>query len=65
MTANILRQHQAESSVMLTVHTAEQARFYYGHNPNRMFSAFIITKQEFQDFEKSGVAFLGRRLWPM
>jgi glycerophosphoryl diester phosphodiesterase len=55
MIANLLKKHGAETSLMLTVHTAEQARFYYGHNPNRMFSAFIRTKQEFQDFEKSGV----------
>jgi glycerophosphoryl diester phosphodiesterase len=55
MTANILRQHQAESSVMLTVHIAEQARFYYEDNPKQMFSAFIRTKQELQDFENCGI----------
>jgi glycerophosphoryl diester phosphodiesterase len=55
MTADILRKHQAETYVMLTVHNAEQARFYYQNNPNRMFSAFIRTRQEFADFEKSGI----------
>jgi glycerophosphoryl diester phosphodiesterase len=53
--ANMLQQHGAETSVMLTVHTAEQAMFYYALNPNRMFSAFIRSRQELEDFEKSGV----------
>ncbi|MDO1451390.1 glycerophosphodiester phosphodiesterase family protein [Rhodocytophaga aerolata] len=55
MIAKLLQQHEAETSVMLTVHKAEQARFYYAHNPNRMFSAFIRSRQEFDDFENSGI----------
>ena len=55
MTARKLKEHQADTYVMLTVHNAQQARFYYDDNPNRMFSAFIRTKKEFEDFEKSGV----------
>ncbi|MGV3503672.1 MAG: glycerophosphodiester phosphodiesterase family protein [Adhaeribacter sp.] len=55
MTADILRKHKAEAYVMLTVHNAQQAKFYYDDNKNRMFSAFVRNKKEFEDFEKSGV----------
>jgi len=55
MTAKILREHGAEAYVMLTVHNAAQARFYFEDNKNRMFSAFIRTKEELADFEKSGI----------
>lgn len=55
MTAAIIKKHKAEAHVMVTVHTAEQARFYYDKNNNQMFSAFVRTKEEFDDFEKEGI----------
>ncbi|MGV3639664.1 MAG: glycerophosphodiester phosphodiesterase family protein [Adhaeribacter sp.] len=55
MTADMLRKHKAEAYVMVTVHNAQQAKFYYDDNKNRMFSAFVRNKKEFEDFEKSGV----------
>lgn len=55
ITAAIIKDQQAESHVMLTVHTAEQARFYYDLNNNQMFSAFVRTKEEFNAFEKEGI----------
>ncbi len=55
MTAQKLREHGADTNVMVTVHNAQQAQFYYADNPNRMFSAFVRNKAEFEDFEKSGV----------
>ena len=55
MTAAIIRKHKASAHVMVTVHTAEQARYYYGQNPDQMFSAFIRTMEEFQAFEKEGI----------
>ncbi|MGV3586270.1 MAG: glycerophosphodiester phosphodiesterase family protein, partial [Adhaeribacter sp.] len=55
MTAKKLQEHQADTYVMLTVHNAQQAKYYYDQNKNRMFSAFVRTKKEFEDFENSGV----------
>ncbi len=55
MMAQKLREWQAETSVMMTVHNAKQAKFYYDDNPNRMFSAFIRNKAEFEDFEKAAI----------
>ncbi|PSR56955.1 glycerophosphodiester phosphodiesterase [Adhaeribacter arboris] len=55
MTARKLREHQAEATVMLTVHSAEQAKFYLKDNKNRMFSAFIRNKTELADYEKAGI----------
>jgi glycerophosphoryl diester phosphodiesterase len=50
-----LREWQAESQVMLTVHNAEQAQFYYNDNPDRMFSAFIKNKKELEEYQKAGI----------
>ena len=55
VTARKLKEHQAETNIMLTVHNAEQAKYYYQDNKNRMFSAFIRNRKEFEDFEKSGI----------
>lgn len=55
MTAQKLHELGADSSVMLTVHSVEQAKFYYQDNKNRMFSAFIRNRKEFDAFENSGV----------
>lgn len=55
MTAAIIRKHNAGSFVMVTVHNAKQAKFYYDDDPNRMMSAFIKTEEAFRQFEASGV----------
>lgn len=55
MIAAIIRQHKADAFVMLTVHTAEQARYYYNDNKERMFSAFVKTPQAMADYEKAGI----------
>lgn len=55
MLAAKLREWGADSQVMLTVHNAEQARFYYNDNPQRMFSAFIKNKKELEAYEKAGI----------
>lgn len=55
MTAAILEEHKAVSNVMITVHTAEQALFYYQRNPQRMFSAFIRTPEELKAYEEAGI----------
>lgn len=54
MLASKLREHRS-TPIMLTVHNAEQASFYLEDDKNRMFSAFVRTKNEFDDFEKAGI----------
>lgn len=54
-TAAIIRKHKADAFVMLTVHSPEQARYYYEDNKDRMFSAFIKNKQELDAYEKAGI----------
>ncbi|SFF05348.1 glycerophosphodiester phosphodiesterase family protein [Spirosoma endophyticum] len=55
MITAIIRQHKADAFVMLTVHTAEQALYYYKDNKDRMFSAFVKTPQAMADYEKAGI----------
>src|SRR3546814_19164 len=55
MTADILEEHHAVNYVMITVHSAEEALYYYKRNPDRMFSAFIRTPEELESYERSGV----------
>ncbi len=55
ITMKKLKQHQAATHVMLTVHTAEQAKYYYDNIPGVMFSAFVKTKKELDSYEKAGV----------
>ena len=53
--AEALEKHDPETTVMVTVHNAEQAIFYHEKNKDRMFSAFIKTEEDFEKFEHSGV----------
>lgn len=55
MTAAIIKEHQAEAFMMLTVHSPEEARFYLDKNPNSMFSAHILTPEMFDRYEKAGI----------
>ncbi|QMW06315.1 glycerophosphodiester phosphodiesterase family protein [Spirosoma foliorum] len=55
MTAAIIRKHKATAFVMLTVHSPEQAVYYYRDNKDLMFSAFIKNKQELEAYEKAGI----------
>lgn len=55
MTADLLEAHDATANVMCTVHSPEQALYYYKRNPNRMFSAFIRTPEELQAYEAAGI----------
>lgn len=41
--------------VMLTVHNAEQAKFYYKYNPKWMLSAFVKSKKAFKEYEDAGI----------
>jgi glycerophosphoryl diester phosphodiesterase len=55
ITMKKLKEHHAAAHVMLTVHTAEQAKYYYDNIPGVMFSAFVKTKKELESYEKAGV----------
>jgi glycerophosphoryl diester phosphodiesterase len=55
MTADIIRKHNAEAYVMITVHNAEQAKFYYEDNPKVMFEAFVRTKEALYSYEEAGI----------
>ncbi|MRS64732.1 glycerophosphodiester phosphodiesterase family protein [Larkinella terrae] len=55
MIAAIIREHKADAFVMLTVHTAEEALYYYKGNKNQMFSAFVKTPQAMKEYEKAGI----------
>lgn len=55
MTAKIIREMNAAGFVMVTVHNAEEAAYYYNANKNQMMSAFIKTPEEMQSYEKLGI----------
>ncbi|TDE16897.1 glycerophosphodiester phosphodiesterase family protein [Dyadobacter psychrotolerans] len=57
MTADLIRKHRADAFVMVTVHSQAEARFYLDDNKDRMFSAFIRTKKDFEGYEKAGIPF--------
>lgn len=54
MTAKILTECKNDI-IMVTVHNAEQARFYYNHNPKWMLSAFVQSKKAFKAYEDAGI----------
>ncbi len=45
----------ANKVIMITVHNAKQAKYYYSLNPNRMFSAFIKTREALMEYEAAGI----------
>jgi len=55
MTADKIKKRQAEAHVMVTVHTADEATFYYEDNPRIMFEAFVKTKEALLEYEKAGI----------
>lgn len=58
MIVKMIRKLHAEDHVMLTVHTGQQARFYYDRLPSVMLSAFARTKKEYDDLAASGVPWI-------
>ncbi|ARS37829.1 glycerophosphodiester phosphodiesterase [Pontibacter actiniarum] len=55
ITAALIKKHQAEGYVMVTVHNAAQARFYHEQNSEIMFSAFVKTKEALAEYEQAGI----------
>lgn len=54
-TANLIKKNNAASFVMVTVHNAQQAKFYYDADPNLMMSAFVKTEEALKEYEAAGV----------
>jgi glycerophosphoryl diester phosphodiesterase len=69
MTAKIIKESKNEV-VMITVHNPKQARFYLNDNPDRMFSAHILTKKALLAYEaeqipwQNMIAYIGPRHTP-
>jgi glycerophosphoryl diester phosphodiesterase len=57
MTAALIKKHKADAFVMLTVHKPSEARYYLDDNKDRMFSAFIKSKKELEEYENAGIPF--------
>lgn len=55
MIADLIKKHNAQDHVMLTVHTGAQARYYYDRFPDIMFSVFARNDKEYEDISISGV----------
>jgi glycerophosphoryl diester phosphodiesterase len=54
-TAKLIKKHHAEAWVMITVHNAKEAKFYYDDNKDVMFEAFVKTKKAMEEYEKAGI----------
>lgn len=54
-TAKLIKKHHAEAWVMVTVHNAKQAKFYYDNDKEIMFEAFVKTKQALEEYEQAGI----------
>lgn len=55
MIVDIIRKNKADNYMMVTVHNADQAKFYYNDNPKRMMSAFVKTEKALKEYELAGV----------
>lgn len=55
MVIKLVSKMKAEDRIMLTVHSAEEAAFYYKANPRVMFSAHILNKESFAEYEAAGI----------
>jgi glycerophosphoryl diester phosphodiesterase len=55
VTAKMLIEMDALSHVILTVHSAQQARFYLSKDSRFMFAAFIRDFKELAEYEKAGI----------
>jgi glycerophosphoryl diester phosphodiesterase len=55
MIVDIIKANNAGSFVMVTVHTAEQAKFYYDNSSQQMMSAFVKTEQALKEYEAAGM----------
>lgn len=57
ITAQLLHEHDAHAFVMVTVHAAEQARFYLDAHEGQVLSAHIKTVEQFEEYREAGIPF--------
>ena len=55
MTASKIRDHRAEAHVMITVHSAAEASYYYRDNKDVMFEAFVRTTDALEAYEAAQI----------
>lgn len=55
MTAALIKRLHAESHVMVTVHTAKEAKWYHDRNKEIVFEAFVKTQEAMQEYEAQGI----------
>ncbi|MGE7776239.1 glycerophosphodiester phosphodiesterase family protein [Chitinophaga sp. NPDC101104] len=55
MTADIIRRNKAEGHVMVTVHTAKEAKWYHSRNPEIVFEAFVKTQKALEEYEQENI----------
>ncbi|MGV8877709.1 MAG: glycerophosphodiester phosphodiesterase family protein [Sphingobacteriaceae bacterium] len=55
MIAALIKKHQAEAYIMLTVHDASQASYYHQQNKKLVFSAFIKSKVALDTYQQAGI----------
>lgn len=55
MTATKIKEQKAEAFVIVTVHNAQEAKFYFSENQNIMFSAFIKTMEDLEKYDREGI----------
>ena len=55
MIADLIRKNKADHFMMVTVHNAKQAKFYFDDNPARMMSAFVKTEEALKEYEAAGI----------
>lgn len=51
MTAALIKKHHAEANVMVTVHTAKEAKWYHDRNKEIVFEAFVKTQKALEEYE--------------
>ncbi len=55
MTADIIRRNKAEGHVMVTVHTAKEAKWYHERNKEIVFEAFVKTQKALEEYEQENI----------
>lgn len=55
MIAELIKKNNATSFVMVTVHNAKQAKFYFDADSRQMMSAFVKTEEAMKEYEAAGI----------
>jgi len=55
MTADIIKRNKAEGHVMVTVHSAKEAKWYHDRNKEIVFEAFVKTQKALEEYEAAQI----------